>query len=560
MAAYIPAKGEPVMTFNSNVLMDKNNLSLVHSPLHFSRYSLLLIFAALCAIFTISFSNNANADLLNCAALRHAAPFQFLGPLVGCFTAPDPDMHPTDKFGTKYGTPPTTTGMIPAAAIKFMNNIKTYFYPAASAMAVFMLSWFGLKLMAGDVQNLKGDSFSVLFKIAGVFFFLDEAPVIYNYLLVIMTSLNVIMSKAVNAVAGKVFCTGDLWQEFDCLMAVLAAAAGVGLLALVLLTAFTAGTGIVILFVFLYLVFTLFFTIVRFAQVYIMSVLALSLMFSLGYIFVPFMLFKNTFHYFQKWLAICLAYVLVPVIMYGYMAMMFVAMDTSIISGKYSIMNEFLGKADVSAMKPNDHANNPVKRIHCPSNGQGNNGVGCNNHAHTVVYLGNDDVTNATNTNVDAGTVGQMQDNGVQAKQYKSMYHASQNEMAFHSYGVDSQDIARNQGEGKTPQQLLFDIVISIFVAALLTYIMYSLLSYIPDLASDLVSQGTSAGKNVVKAEVFGEAVVKFALELAKEAALAVATGGASAGEYATRKGVEAAAKVAEKAAEEGAGAVEGKK
>lgn len=527
-------------------------VSQIGSALQFSRYSLFLILVVFSTLFTALSATDARADLNNCATLRHNAPWQFLGPLIGCFTAPDPQMKPTDPLGTQYGAATAQTGLIPAATINFMNSVKVYFLPAVSGMAIFLLSWFGLKLMNGDVQNLKGDSFAVLLKIAGVFFFIDAAPSLYNTLLVIMTSLNAIMGQAVATAAGPVFCiNGDLWQSFDCLMAFLAIVTGVGLVGIILLIIFTAGTGIIILFAFVYLVFTLFWTVARFVQVYIMAVMALSLMFALGYVFVPLLLFKNTFHYFQKWLAICLAYVLIPVLMYGYMGMMFVAMDTSVISGKYSIFHEIFGQAKVSAMDPKNPATNPSESIKCPAPGETNNGTGCNRHSHIYAYYGKDDVMNNPNTPTDGGSVGAMTSNGVSGMQYNSRYHSTQSPMSADSNGADLTYMANQQGENKTPQQHLFDIIVSILVAALLAYIMYSLLSYIPDLASDLVSQGTSAGKNVVKAEVFGEAVTKFALELAKEAALAFATGGASAGATAARKGGEMAAKkVAEKAAE----------
>ncbi len=522
----------------------------------------IVLFVLSLALSVFVFAGSAHADLANCDALRAKSPWQFLGPLVDCFTAPDPQMQPGDPWGTQYGPPPPATGLIPAATINFMNNMQAYFKVAASAMAVFMMSWFGLKLMAGDVQNVKGEAFTLLFKIAGVFFFLDEAPVIYNDLLSVMGALNTIIGNAItNANGGTVFCgQASLWQAFDCLMLILAGVAGVGLIAIIILVIATVGTGVVILFAFVYLVVTLFFTIARFAQIYLMSVVALSLMFSLGYIFVPFLFFKHTFEYFQKWLAICLAYVLIPVVMYGYMGMTFVAIDQSIISGQYSIMKQFFSLNDVSAMNPADVAtglqNSPAAKITCPTNSfdgkqknyfdTGNKtGAGCVSTCTPRVYIGQDCVVNNPNTKTNVGFLGSGGDNGISGMQYRSWYCSSQNAGETCTNSADLSYLANSQGAGKTPVQWMFDILISILVAALLIYIMYSLLGYIPDLASELVSQGTSAARSVVKAEVFSEAGVKFAHEMAKEIAMAVATGGASAGESIARKGGEQLAKKA---------------
>ncbi|HEU5046560.1 MAG TPA: type IV secretion system protein [Rickettsiales bacterium] len=522
----------------------------------------VIIMALLAVVVAGMFAAPARADLANCDQLRQANPWQFFNPLMRCFTDPDPQMQPTDPFGTQYGAPPTTTGLIPTATINFMKNTKSFFMPAITAMATFLIAWFGYKLMMGDAQNVKGDTFTILFKIAGVYFFLAEAPVIYNYMLQIMLNLNQIINDVVNK-AGGLFCTKpDLWQRFDCLMVWLAGAGGIGLLLIIgLVVVTTAGVGIVVAFAFIYLMVTLFFTIARFAQIYLMAVISLSLMFALGYLFVPLMFFKNTFHFFQKWLALCLAYVLIPVLMYGYMGMMFVALDMSVISGQYSIYHEIFGQKDVAGMSPDNPAVSPANRIKCPDkptqddhgqNDTGNSGTGCSNYEHIYALVGTDDAQTTAANKTDSGMLGNTaKDNGIQAMQYRSWFHSSMFKFSTWSNEADLNNMSWNQGQQKTPAQYLFDILYAFLVACLLIYIMYSLLSYIPDLASELVSQGTSAGKNVVKAQVFGEATTKFALELIKETAIGALEGAKTGGIHGAALGAGKAA--LQKTAEEGA-------
>lgn len=448
-----------------------------------------------------------------CAQLKAqaAAKNQFLGPLIHCFTD-----YPQ--------------GLIPSVTIQLLTNTLSYYMTAMQGLLTLMIVIFGYKVVTGDVQRLKGDGFTIAFKIAGVWYFMTNASNFYGDVMNIMNGLNTIIGESIAKFSTGTFCNNaDIWAEFDCLFSWLTGVAApknafsvvVGMLVLLFLLFVSAGTGVVILIGFLYLLVTAFFAVVRFIQIFVMSVLALSFMFLFGYLFVPFLFFKNTFHYFQKWLAICLSYILVPVIMYGYMGMMFIAMDQAVISGNTSIMHELFGDCNA-----NPTSCVQLTAVHCPVNG-GVNGTLCNSHHHNLMYLGPDDSVNqkiATNV----GSAGQMSDNGISGTQYNSMHHSQRLDIGYDFLGGDITEMAFLQGKGKTDEQYLFDVVISVLVALLLAYIMLSLMSYIPDLAAELVSQGTSGARSVVKSQVFGEALVKQTLELAKEAALAYGSGGTS--------------------------------
>src|SRR5262249_30715934 len=130
-------------------------------------------------------------------------------------------------------------------------------------------------------------------------------------------------------------------------------------------------------------------------------------------------------------------------------------------------------------------------------------------------------------------------------EQFTSEKHDKMLDSSFSYNVLDLDSMAMDQGDGKSLEQYLIDIALAILVAALLAYIMFSLMSFIPEVASSLVSQGTRAGQQIVKAEVFGEAVTMMTLELAKEASMAVVSGGSSA----AKSFAEAAAKAAAKSA-----------
>ena len=255
-------------------------------------------------------------------------------------------------------------GLFQAVTTKFLTATQAFYKPMIMAMAVVALTFFGIKLIYSDVHNLKKEAFTLLFKIAIIFYFIDYAPNIYSDFLTIMNELNSAMSSIATAVSPNAMCASStmvnldgssviiqntLWGRYDCMFGILFSFTGpstvvVGLSTAIALLFFTAGTGVLIFFAALYMLFALFFAVVRFLHIYIMAVLSFSFMFCLGYLFVPLMLFNRTMAYFQKWLIICLAYILTPVIMFGYMGMMSIAMDMTLLSGQYSVLKSMFGQ------------------------------------------------------------------------------------------------------------------------------------------------------------------------------------------------------------------------
>jgi type IV secretory pathway VirB6-like protein len=299
------------------------------------------------------------------------------------------------------------------------------------------------------------------------------------------------------------------------------------LIGMLMLIMFSYGVGLVILFAVIYLMVTAFFSVLRFFQIYLMAFMAFSFMMALGYVFVPLLLFKNTFTYFQKWMTTCVAYLLVPVVMYGYMGMMLIALDVTLISGDFSVMREIFGPKAVTAMNADDPNTNPSTRIKCPVNGSNDgNGTFCNNNHKSVFSLGI--ATNATQIKTDGGVFGSLNDIGESATNFLSETHGNMIDAGFDYLEADVTEMALQQGENKTNEQYLIDVALSSCIASLIAYIMFSLMGYIPELASGLVSQGTHAGAHVAKAEVFGQATVMKSMDVAKQAAMAYFSGGGS--------------------------------
>ncbi len=458
-----------------------------------------------------------------CGCLRTAAPDKFAGPLVQCFTDP-------------------AAGIIPVATGAFLNHAQGFYLGIVEIFLTFVVALFGVKLILGDVQRIKATTLTLALKIGGIVFFLTQAPTFYMYILIILKGLSDSISDAATQINSSGFynlvCnTADtgtasfrLWDRWDCFFDIILIWSGtIGIGAMLLMLFFTAGTGVIIVFVAIYFIIALVFAATRFIHMYLMSVLALSFLFTLGYIFVPLMVFRNTFDYFQKWLNIVFAYVLLPIITLGYMGMMLVALDVAVFSGQYSIWSQITGSTTYNA-------SNSAFSV-----GVNNNIASYKGGAH--VALGNttnDTQGNCTSTatpggpavaSTNGGALGTVRNENVKASCFENSAHPTMTSFGIKVMALDVATIASNMGESAATW--LVNVLLAFCTAALLAYVMYKTLSYIPDLASDLVSPGARGSmQGVTKSAQFGEALVKNTVEavknLAIEAAEAYATGGAS--------------------------------
>ena len=135
---------------------------------------------------------------------------------------------------------------------------------------------------------------------------------------------------------------GGLWSRWDCIFSYLigfttAGFAATSMASFLLLIFFSMGAGILVFFVGIFLIGALLLGAFRFINIYLMSVLSLSFMFCIGYLFVPLLLFRATYEYFGRWLSMVFGYIMTPIIMFGFMAMMMIALDITIFSGNFSV-------------------------------------------------------------------------------------------------------------------------------------------------------------------------------------------------------------------------------
>jgi hypothetical protein len=263
---------------------------------------------------------------------------QFVAPLVKCFTD-------------------TTQGIIPAVTNSFIVNAKADYLPVVGIMLIIAVAYYGFKLLIGDVQRIKADTIILSLKCAFIMYFMDNAEVVYLDMVGLLQQFSGIVAQSATQLHLSGFCNAivnppsgadnsawqdNLWQRWDCIFGYILGLGGGSLaiysmVSFLLLMTFTMGTGILIAVIGIYLIMTLLTAVFRFVHVYFMAMLSLSFLFCLGYMFVPLILFRNTIEYFRKWLMLVFGFVITPVLMFGFMGIMLVAIDVALFTGQYSV-------------------------------------------------------------------------------------------------------------------------------------------------------------------------------------------------------------------------------
>ena len=548
-----------------------------------------IVSLVLVAVLALSYANNSQAQLAtanaNMAAgsqwcYQQLTASKFIEPMVECFTRVS-----TDASGNVI----YPTGIIPAVTLQFLSVLGADYMPMVAIMFMLVIAWFGFKIMTGDVQRLKAETMMMGLKMGAIIFFMINSAGIYTEFIFITQDFSEMISDAAaNLHSG--FCdtqvTGatiqlqrndthwqsGLWTRWDCIFQYILGLGGSlaidGIVSFLLLMVFSMGTGILVFFAFMYVIVTLLCAAFRFIHIYLMAILALSFMFCIGYLFVPLLIFKNTFDYFKKWLTLVFGFIITPIVMFGFMGMMLVAMDVALFSGPYSVWCEIGGPTRCGAA----HATGTHSGYDMFKDFTGNNianTASANNNPHLeasfqqafwVAFNGPQDIdpshTTAGNPDCNQSNVGVMGylcsslKKGTSVSDGADFQDQVRDTMAQVGYSQPSLDLAylskeafgsaktcvksyaqnTSGGSGGVTDPIGYysdckyaeDILISVAVAALITYIMMALLTYIPTLASnltaDLLSQDVlSSGGKMIKSQVLGEKEAMGALSAGKK-------------------------------------------
>lgn len=445
-------------------------------------------------------------------------------------------------------------GVIPRVATYFMGQMlvtgpgQLSVVNIMNALLLLAVVIYGFRMATGDVQRMLPETMKVMFKIAAVYLFYNSAPAIYTALVGTMNSLSDAIAST-NISAPGSFCIvplsgaptgstpqGLLWGRFDCIFAHLFGYMTAGVTAggiLALAVAFFVGwpAGILLMLLALYFLFTLFFIVARFIHVYVISLLAFSFLFGLGYLVVPLVVLKSLEKdYFQKWLFLCLSYLLTPIIMFGFMQFATVAFDEMIFSAPYSLMNMLSPKYADSTVNGFEEAVDPTQNMTTNADVPLFD-VNFGNMLGTVTSPVQP--VNPTN-NVDSGMLGTMQymrDNNGNIMTTETYLSQPKGAGATISITKTVSDVGKLQTQAQaagsqtaqTQGQYVLHIIEALAAICLLVFVIYSMISYIPTLAADLASQGTRSATALGRSAVAGESNVMGTIQTGIEVMTAIA-------------------------------------
>jgi hypothetical protein len=117
-----------------------------------------------------------------------------------------------------------------------------------------------------------------------------------------------------------------------------------GIAAFLVVSLFSGAVGIFIALLGFWLILQFLLTVARAVYIFICSYLAFSLMVLISPFFVPLILFRVTKAYFEKWLKITMGFILQPIFLFAYLAMLLAVFDTVVFTGPRSLYRAIAGQ------------------------------------------------------------------------------------------------------------------------------------------------------------------------------------------------------------------------
>ncbi len=520
-------------------------------------------------------SNRLGLDFCNCLMYPNGGQpgFRVIAPIFQCFTD-------TTLVNDTTTTPAKQRprGIIPNAAYRIFTDSTMFnlFRTIIISMYSLAVLFLGFKIYLGEMREIKKEIFVNLFKLAGVIYFMGQAHNIYLMLLNAMMALSDALVYAgsgvratfqsipayANTAGGQNFwsqcvnpgtptlptTTLHMWNLWDCTFNYLIGLSDwtnvlkvSGILTFGLLFSYTLGTGVIIFLLIIYFVGSIISAMLRFLQSFLMAMMAISFLFLIGYLFVPLVLFKQTFSYFQKWLHYIIGAVFTPVLSMAFMLLALVALDVLLFTGKDSLFakvmyNKALGTGYENLNYTVDQSNSAFVAASALKQNQ---------------FLS---VGNVSHDNLQqAGCTGKAMHGGIIATVRKSNETGTQTENALPApnarignqfyglhlvecinpndtkpeppgctplappgtVGAPPENVSGTgiwaQFPGATPQTLytyISGVLYSVAVACMLAYIINAIMNYLPDLVDGVVSQGTGIGKQIAGAALPGQSAV----------------------------------------------------
>lgn len=232
------------------------------------------------------------------------------------------------------------------------------FFGVLAACMTLATAFWGFQMATGRSRMALRDGGVLLIKMAVLVLLFGTTAYSYQELFGKMLD---IMGELIGMVSGYVdfsnayMATCDLpssdpmlivWDRVDCALDILIgglipnSTIKLGITAFILAAMVTNAIGFFVGLLILFMIIQVVFAVARAVYIYILSYFALSMMALVAPIFLPMVLFNFTRGYFEKWLRLTFGYILQPIFIFAYLAMLLAAFDTVVYSGQYSLYNK----------------------------------------------------------------------------------------------------------------------------------------------------------------------------------------------------------------------------
>lgn len=411
---------------------------------------------------------------------------------------------------------------------KFLNG----FYPVVSSTITVAMTLcvtlFGVLLVTGIIEKSSRDSFVLLFKLGCILFFVKPSTVtqIYdmgNDSMDALTDIVFQFGKGSGG-SGRCFDNDTVWDRIDCTLDVLigtvksggAGAAGAvaggggqqalegisrGLMhsnmMLIASTGMAAFVGLIVM----YTTYQILMAIIKSVHTYLAAIMGLSFILVFAPMFIPMIMFKPTRSYFDKWQRIATSFVLQPVILFGFLSLMLIALEDILISGNGSYLKTVCGQqCDQRGVYPSKRC---IESGACKTKATG---------ATTRMDIGNsaERQLSTIKAGFKGGKAPVVAGGGKQQSQSADM---GANYTWFDSYDMEKMGQMTGKGSEADQQKAL---ALSAMALALAAFVFVSMLNYIPTLATDLsggVNEVPNLFNKVGQHLPGGEQLQKFANE-----------------------------------------------
>lgn len=283
---------------------------------------------------------------------------------------PDPGQHYQGDLFCPYNYDGLTgrvvhciQAIVIQAARDFLAAFMVYYEATVITVLILAMTIYGAMIAMGTVQRPTGQTFFFLFKLAAVGFFTlqfsstDSEPgrAIVMIFDIMQGLLNIVTNYVTVSQLSACSDNGHLqqffgleranpsvWDKVDCLFITMlgigvAQTTAVGLIAVLSPLVFTGGIGIIIIIIAFFFMLTLLVAVMRAIKIYLASVIVIAFLICVSPLIIPLLLFNQTRPIFDKWLKNLVNYMLIPIFLFAYLAMIVAAYDAIIFKGRSSL-------------------------------------------------------------------------------------------------------------------------------------------------------------------------------------------------------------------------------